>query len=90
VIITGQSLGEPYTTAADSVSYVRDPEGVFGNAGLTAGFDADATLPDDAVDSGYRAGDAELWTVPDDPSGIYIVAGDTVERWPRGEDPPCA
>jgi hypothetical protein len=87
--ITGPTLGEPYTTAVDSVSYVRDPEGVFGKPELTAGFDPSATLPSGAVDSGYREGDTELWTDPADPSGIYLVTGATTERWPRGEDPPC-
>jgi hypothetical protein len=90
VIITGSPLGEPYTTSTDDVTYVRDPEGVYGVAELTAGFDPDAMLPDNAVDSGYRQRDTELWTVPGDESAIYVVSGDTIERWPAGEDPPCA
>jgi hypothetical protein len=54
VIITGQPLGTPYTTPADTTEFVRDPDGVFGRPDLSTGFDLDAALPDDAVDSGYR------------------------------------
>ena len=90
VLITGQPLGARYTTAADDTEYVRDPEGVFGDAALTAGFDPDAEVPATAVDSGYRRGDLALWHDPADPSAIWLVGPDQTERWPAGEPPPCA
>jgi hypothetical protein len=89
VLITGRPLGARYTNAADDTEYVRDPEGVFDDAALTAGFDPDAEVPATAVDSGYRRGDLALWHDPTDPSAIWIVGPDHTERWPAGEPPPC-
>jgi len=39
-------------------------------------------LPSDAVDSGYRSGDLELWFIPSDTAAL-VVSPDMVERWPR-------
>lgn len=89
VIITGTPLGELYTSPDDTQTYIRDPGGVFGRPEVAAAFEPSATLPDDAVDSGYRRDDVELWTVPDDPSSIYIVTPDATERWPLGEQTLC-
>jgi len=89
VLVTGQPLGARYTAPDDSTEYVRDPDGVFGDASLTAGFDPDADLPATAVDSGYRRGDIELWHDPADPSAVWIVSPDHTERWPAGEAPLC-
>jgi hypothetical protein len=90
VLITGRPLGARYTDATDGAEYVRDPEGVFGDASLTAGFEPDALLPGTAVDSGYRRGDVELWSDPADPSAVWMVGPDGTERWPAGESPLCA
>lgn len=88
-IITGKPLGTTYSSSSDSQQYVRDPEGVYGMPELTEAFDPSANLPADAVDTGYRQGDTELWTVPDDPSFIYLRTGRSVERWPLGTPPLC-
>lgn len=91
VLITGDPLGTPYTSAADSVEYVRDPDGVFEDPALVAGFRADAELPPGAEPSGYVVDGQRLWTVPDDPSAVWLITADhTVERWPRGQSPGCA
>jgi hypothetical protein len=90
VVITGQPLGAPYTTPADTTEFVRDPEGVFGRPDIAAGFDPDAVLPDDAVDSGYRRDDLALWHVPGDASAVWLVSRDGVERWPAGHTPLCS
>jgi hypothetical protein len=39
-------------------------------------------VPVDAVDTGYRDGDRELW-VSGDEAFVYIVDGSYVEQWPR-------
>jgi len=90
VLIVGQPLGTSYTTPADDTEFVRDPEGVFGRPDLSAGFDPDATLPDDAVDSGYRRDDLALWHTPGDQSAIWLVSPDGIERWPAGDTPLCS
>jgi hypothetical protein len=89
VLIVGQPLGEPYTSPEDAVHFVRDPAAVFGQPELAAGYDPDASLPDDAVDSGFRRGDVSLWHVPGDQSAVWLLSDDTAERWPRGDPPLC-
>ena len=89
VLITGQPLGARYSSSSDDTEYVRDPDGVFDDPSLRAGFDPDASLPGTAVDSGYRDGDIELWHDPADPSAIWMVAPDRTERWPAAESPLC-
>src|SRR4051812_38256615 len=43
-----------------------------------------ATLPKDAVDTGYRSGTVHLWLSPSDQDRYaYLVSGTTVEAWPR-------
>ena len=47
-------------------------------------FDADATLPPDAVRTAYSDDTRELWFSPADGNTYaYIVDGESVERWPR-------
>ena len=87
VIITGDPLGARYTTSGDDLEYLRDPNGVLG---ANEPFDPAATLPDAAVDTGYRSGTEELWIVPGDSSAIFLVDGDQIERWPLGESVLCS
>ena len=87
VIITGIPVGTPYSTMGDTAHYVRDPRDVFNDPVTADAFDADADLPLSAVDTGYRRASAELWVVRADPSSIYLVDGDTVERWPLDPEP---
>lgn len=89
VLITGRPFGARYTTSTDDVEYVRDPEGVFGDPQLRAGFDPDATLPATAVDSGFRRDGVALWHDPADASAVWLVGPDHTERWPAGEPPLC-
>jgi hypothetical protein len=90
VLIVGQPLGARYTTPADTTEFVRDPDGVFGRPDLTAGFDPGATLPGDAMDSGYRRGNLAIWHIPGDQTAIWLVSPGGVERWPAGDAPLCA
>ena len=87
VIITGIPVGTPYSTVEDTANYVRDPQNTFSDPVTADAFDADAELPLVAVDTGYRQASAELWVDPADPSSIYVVDGDTVERWPLDPEP---
>ena len=90
VLITGRPVGARYSSVEDNVEYVRDPEGTFGRPELTNGLDLDADLPDNATDTGFRRGAAELWTVNGDDSAVWIVERGRAERWPAGTTPGCA
>lgn len=89
VIIIGTPFGAPYTKPDDTQTYVRDPNGVYKDPGIVAGFVGMTGLPNTALDSGYRKGDIEFWYDPQDPTGIFLREGRRVERWPRGTVPPC-
>lgn len=83
---TTARLGEPADTPLRQ--YVRDPEGVLGEPELRRGFDISRELPADAVDTGFRRGDARLWLGPDrGEEFLYVASDDHVERWPRNETP---
>lgn len=90
VLIAGSPLGERYTSVDDSVHFVRDPKGVFRQPELAEGYDPDAELPASAVDSGFRRDGIALWHVPNDASAVWLVARESVERWPGGDPPLCA
>lgn len=69
----------------------RDPDNIFNDAEVSEGFDPDAELPNDSVDTGYQQGDRRLWTVPGAPEFIYVQLPDAVEKWPLDLNPPgCA
>jgi hypothetical protein len=88
VIITGTPLGSRFTSADDDVEYLRDPDGVLGD---NERFEENGTLPAEAVDTGYRSAAGEaLWIIPGDRSSIYVVDGDSVERWPQGTSALCS
>ncbi len=64
--------------------FFRDPKHVMADWVSTT-YDADASNPKRAEDSGYRSGETQLWI---DPKGdAYLVGPDRVERWPRSTDP---
>ncbi|MBA3690553.1 MAG: Gmad2 immunoglobulin-like domain-containing protein [Actinobacteria bacterium] len=89
--VTFMSMGWPIGTEVASEGdafrlYIRDPQGVLGTT--TSGvFRAHATLPEDAVDTGYHRGDWQLWIAPSDADqAVYVVNADpaargVVERW---------
>jgi hypothetical protein len=55
---------------------------------LTTTYDGDATLPDDATDTGYEYDDWHLWLAADQ-SAAYVVGVDDpshAERWPAAKD----
>jgi hypothetical protein len=90
VLITGRPLGARYGASADTLEFVRDPDGAFGRPELSKGFAADARVPDEAVDTGFRRGDTQLWHIPSDSSAVWLVEHGRAERWPAGTTPVCA
>lgn len=90
VIVVGSPVGTPFSTPGNDVEYVRDPSNVF-QQGFDQGFDPNASLPTDAVDTGYRTDEGEaMWVVPTDDTYLYLVVGDRVEQWPQGPTPVCS
>ena len=66
--------------------FVRDPEGVLPREQLKGVYEARATLPDDAHDTGYHRDDWRLW-IDRHGEAAYLVQGETVERWPAAVPP---
>ena len=87
VIITGIPVGARYSDPTDAAEYVRDPGNVLGDAATASAFDPVAELPEGAVDSGFRHEATDFWVNPMDPSAIFLVTGEVVERWPRDSTP---
>jgi hypothetical protein len=94
------SLGWPVGTESANWNgarqYVRDPQGIFSSS-VAGSFDGDATLPDDAANTGYHRGDWQLWIAPSDADRVvYLMNADptaqtdpaapVVERWARAVD----
>ena len=68
--------------------YVRDATGEFPEL-LRGTFDDDATLPEDAISTGWRRGGRQLW-LSRDKQAAYLVDTDdphAVERWPAAKEP---
>ena len=86
-ILMGWPLGESHARHRPSRIFVRDPNGVVADRQTSAAVDADAELPEDAVDTGYRQDGRALWMRPDDGSFVYLVSGDRVEAWPHDPIP---
>lgn len=91
VLSMAGKLGDRYGTADEQgIAYVRDPKGVFGLPAVTAAFEADAKLPESAVDSGYRRDGIRFHVDPADPSAVWLAHPDGhVELWPLADLPLC-
>lgn len=89
-ILMGETLGDPWFPDKPSRQYLRDPKGERGDAAVAKAYDASATLPANATDTGFRRGKAQLWVVAGDQSAVWLKIGAKVEKWPRWNDPkPC-
>lgn len=60
--------------------YLRDPQNLLTDETVRP-YDGDARLPADAIDTGYRNDNHELWLTTDS-SIAYIVTDTAVEAWP--------
>jgi hypothetical protein len=65
--------------------YIRDPQGLL-TASTIGRFEPDAVLPTDARSTGFHQDGRTIWQTGD-PSVIYVVTSNQVERWPRAVDP---
>ena len=86
-IVIGWPLGSSHDDRRPYRIFVRDPQNVLGDPQVSAAFDDDGELPADAVDTGYRQAEAELWMRPNDDAFVYLVFADRVERWPGDARP---
>jgi len=68
----------------DGLSYLRDPLDRL-KFDLVVPFESNATLPESARSTGYHEGGRAIWRTTD-PSVIYVVRSDGVERWPQPAD----
>jgi hypothetical protein len=68
--------------------YVRGPSSTLRDLSLRSSFDPNASLPENASDTGYQSSDDwQLWISPDDVDRhVYLLNGSRVERWPRTVD----
>ena len=89
VLITGDPVGTRFGSTATPLTFVRDPTGTHVSEFLPYGFAELEELPADAVDSGFRLRDRELWTSPSDADAVFIRDSQGVERWQLGHFPPC-
>lgn len=66
------------------LQFVSDPSRLLGRQ-LMNTYNAHATLPDDAKDTGWRRGGFALWKQPFGDAGYLVNLADTndVQRWPR-------
>ncbi len=79
----GWPLGSRPTTAAGIRQYVRDPDRLLPDL---PPLQVQASLPTDAVATGYFAGPVQLYFSPrDQDRAAYLVLGSSVERWPRSD-----
>ena len=79
-------LGTDPTHASSVRQYIRDPERVMPQRNLHGALDLHATLPADAVATGYRYQTIELYVSPSDQDdAVYVVGPGAVERWQRSD-----
>ena len=64
--------------------YAKAPRGVLPPASTLGPFVALAALPGNSIDTGFRAGDRQLWVSPAEGiEAVFVVTGKKVEKWPR-------
>jgi hypothetical protein len=78
-------LGTTPRSGADVRQYVRDPKFVTPQFHLHGTLDLHATLPADAVATGYRYQAIEVYLSPSNQDAAFIVGPAAIEQWPRSE-----
>jgi len=80
----GWPPGNHWVGSSQARQYVRDPDGVVKSGYISEKLVLRATLPGDALPTGYQHGSVQLFLSPsDDDLAIYVVGPDATERWPR-------
>jgi hypothetical protein len=83
-LTVGWPLGTHWPDSSQARQYVRDPDGVVKGGYVSEKLVLRATLPGDALPTGYRHASVQLFLSPsDDDLAIYVVGPDATERWPR-------
>ena len=77
--------GTNATSAADIRQFVRDARRVVPQWHLRGSLDLHAALPADAIATGYRFQDVEVYVSPTNTDAVYVVGASAVERWPRSD-----
>ena len=81
----GWPVGTLSASAAQLRQYIRDPRGIV-RAGLRDRLGLGVALPTDALATGYRYGQIEVFLSPtDQDQSVYLVGPSAVERWPRAD-----
>ena len=79
-------LGTNPTDASGVRQYIRDPKRVIRQENLRGRLDLHATLPANAVATGYRYQALEIYLSPSDQDeAVYVVGPGAVERWQRSD-----
>lgn len=87
ILIDGRLTKELFKDSKDNLTYVRDPENIFGDDLIASSFKEFSQPPPKTVDTGYRQGTQELWLDPSDTDFVYLVDSETAERWPLDPNP---
>jgi hypothetical protein len=78
------------TVDLEELRFVRDATGEWTRSSSATTFDPDSRLPARAYDTGYHRGDWHLWVVDSRiTEAVWLVHGDTVERWPAAKRRVC-
>ena len=85
-IVMGSPLGVSHEKSHPR-QFIRDPSGVITGRRTSEAFDANARLPHEAKDTGFRQDGYELWMRRGSDRFIYLVDGDHVEAWPLVSGP---
>lgn len=80
-------IGTPHQEDPMTYQYLRDPNSVFPVESLLSRFKGNATLFGGSEYTGYRTDFMELWLMPTDDTGAFLMFSDHVEWWPRAEEP---
>lgn len=86
-ILMGWPLGKSHADHRAFRIFARDPANILHGPKISHAFDGDAELPADAIDTGFRQDEAELWMPPGDDAFVYLVYSDRTERWPHDPTP---
>jgi hypothetical protein len=79
-------LGTNPTDASGVRQFIRDPKRVMPQRNLHGALDLHATLPADAVGTGYRYQSLEIYlSASDQDDAVYVVGPAAVERWQRSD-----
>jgi hypothetical protein len=84
LLATANVLGQPITPM-NAREYVRDPGNLSKDRTVSA-FEPSVLPPGDAVFTGYRFGEMELWFIGLRDDVVFVVRNGIWEQWPRARE----